>query len=390
MNLSDEFALEAVFAAASSADGLEDFGPADFVEPLEVLLDAYRSAPLNELGRMLLRGSVVHSLRTRLRANHWFDAHPEIAEQRIAAPIVVVGMMRTGTTLVQRLLAADQRHYAAYGWEIGEAAPRIGWRPDCDDPRIADGESREQQTRAFAPELFSIHPTYAHEAEEEIMFLADAFLSHVPEASADVPGYRQWLNSADFRPAYKNLRRMLQLLQWQKQLRGETRTRWVLKTPAHLGYLDELLAAFPDAHVVHMHRDPADTIPSGASLNTTLWRMHADDVDPRRVGAQWIERMAWTNNRAMAARTRLGDDPERFTDITFDEMVADPLRQIAELYQKLGIELTAETETRMRAWLERSNKAQLTRHRYTAAEFGLSAVEIRERFGDYLARFKTA
>ena len=254
MNLSDDFALESVLAAAATADGLEDFGPSTFREPLGVLLDAYGSAPLNELGRMILRGGVVHSLRTRLRTNYWLAAHPEIADQRIAPPIVVVGMMRTGTTLVQRLLAADERHYSAYGWEIGEAAPRIGWQPDDDDPRIGDAEAREEQTRAFAPELFSIHPMYAHEAEEEIMFLADAFLSHVPEASADVPSYRQWLDTADFSPAYENLHRMLQLLQWQKQRRGEIRTRWILKTPAHLGYLNELLAMFGDAHVVHMHR----------------------------------------------------------------------------------------------------------------------------------------
>ena len=207
MNLSDEFAVESVSAAASAADGLEDFGPPTFLEPLGVLLDAYGSAPLDDMGRTILRGGVVHSPRTRLRSNYWFARHPEIAEQRIAAPIVVVGMMRTGTTLVQRLLAADRRHYAAHGWEIGEAAPRIGWQPNTDDPRIGDAEAREEQTRAFAPELFSIHPMYAHEAEEEIMFLADAFLSHVPEASADVPSYRQWLNSADFTPAYENLRR---------------------------------------------------------------------------------------------------------------------------------------------------------------------------------------
>ncbi len=390
MNLSDDFALESVLAAARAAEGLDDFGPQDFLEPLGVLLDAYGSAALNELGTMILRGGVVHSLRTRLRTNHWFATHPGIAEQRIAEPIVVVGMMRTGTTLVQRLLAADERHYSAYGWEIGEAAPRLGWQPDDADPRIADAEAREEQTRAFASDLFAIHPMYAHEAEEEIMFLADAFLSHVPEASADVPDYRQWLNSADFTPAYDNLHRMLQLLQWQKQQRGGTRNRWVLKTPAHLGYLNELLAVFPDAHVVHMHRDPADTIPSGASLNTTLWRMHADDVDPHRVGAQWIERMAWTNSRAMAMRADPEVESERFTDVAFVDAVRDPLGEIDRLYRKLGIDLDPQTEKQMRDWLARSSNEQLAPHRYTAADFGLSTAQIHERFTDYMDRFVSA
>ena len=154
---SGNFTVASVLDAARRAEDLEDFGSQDFLEPLGVLLESYRSAPLNDIGRMLLRTGVVHSLRTRLRSNYWFDRHPEITEQRVATPIVVVGMMRSGTTLMQRLLTADKRHYAAYGWEIGEAAPRIGWRPGHDDPRIGDAEVREQQTRDFAAELFSIH-----------------------------------------------------------------------------------------------------------------------------------------------------------------------------------------------------------------------------------------
>ncbi len=96
-------------------------------------------------------------------------------------------MMRSGTTLLQRVLASDPRLACAYGWEVGEPSPRPGWDPAAEDPRIADAEAREEQTRTFAPELFAIHPTYVHEAEEEIVFLADAFLSHIPEASCDVP-----------------------------------------------------------------------------------------------------------------------------------------------------------------------------------------------------------
>ena len=152
-----------------------------------MLLDSLRSAPLNDLGTMIMRGTLLRSLTQRLRAQHWWTAHPEILDEPIAAPIVVVGMMRSGTTLLQRVLASDPRLACAYGWEVGEPAPRPGWDPAAVDPRIADAEAREEQTRTFATELFAIHPTYVHEAEEEIVFLADAFLSHIPEASCDVP-----------------------------------------------------------------------------------------------------------------------------------------------------------------------------------------------------------
>ena len=127
---------------------------------------------------------------------------------------------------------------------------------------------------------------HALEAEEEIVFLADAFLSHVPESGADLPAYRAWLDDQDFTPAYDHLHRMLQLLQWQKRQRGETAERWVLKTPAHLGYLDDLRGrASPTCTWCTCTATRVDTIPSGASLNATLHAMHSDDVDLVRVGA---------------------------------------------------------------------------------------------------------
>ena len=169
---------------------------------------------------------------------------------------------------------------------------------------------------------------YAREAEEEIVFLSDAFLSHVPEAGAHLPVYRSWIDDQDFTPAYAYLHRMLQFLQWQKRQRSSVASRWVLKSPAHLGYLDRLREQFPDLHVVHMHRDPRDTIASGASLNATLHAMHADTVDLQRVGAEWLQRMGWTNDRAMATRDSWADEAQRVTDIEFGDAVADPIGQV--------------------------------------------------------------
>jgi hypothetical protein len=376
----------AVLAAASAIDGLDDFGDEPFRDPLRVLLASYAEAGVHRIGANILHGSVVRSLANRLRARHWLATHPEIADEVIEAPLVVVGMMRSGTTLLQRLLAADPRHFSTLGFESLEPAPRLGVSPDDVDPRIADAEAREQMTRELAPEYFSIHPSYARQAEEEIMFLADAFLSHVPEASCDVPAYREWIDHQDFTPAYRHLRRTLQLLQWEKKRRGLRRGRWVLKTPAHLGYLDVLLATFPDAHVIHAHRDPIRTIPSGASLNTTLWRMHAIDVNPHEVGRQWIRRMSWTNRRAMAARDRIGDE-SRFTDVGFREAVTDPMAQIERIYRHAGIELTDEARTAMAAWRVRDAAEKLARHTYSAEQFGLTNEQIREEFADYTARF---
>ena len=256
-------------------------------------------------------------------------------------------------------------------------------------------EAREAKSRELAPDLFVIHPMYAREAEEEIVFLADAFLSHVPESGAHLPHYRSWLDEQDFTPAYDYLHRMLQFLQWQKRQRFSGRLRpperWVLKSPAHLGYLDVLRAQFGDLHIVHMHRDPRATIASGASLNSTLHAMHADSVDRQRVGAQWLQRMGWTNDRAMAVReswaSEKGGESARVTDIGFDDAVADPIGQVARVYDAIDLPLTAEAETAMRLWLkERPREA--ARPPYALGDYGLLPEQVDERFALYNKRFE--
>ncbi len=388
---SSAFDLGAVLADAQRKESLTDWGPGEFETPLRVLLDDYAGAELNAVGTHILRSGVVHSLRMRLRAQEWVRRHPAIIEERIVAPVVVVGMMRSGTTLLQRLLAADPRLHCAYGWEVVEAAPRLDHRFTGADPRIAISEAREAKSRELAPELFAIHPMYAREAEEEIVFLADAFLSHVPESGAHLPVYRSWLDKQDFAPAYAYLHRMLQFLQWQKRQRmaadGCPPQRWVLKSPAHLGYLDLLSAQFPDLHIVHMHRDPRTTIASGASLNATLHAMHADTVDLHRVGAQWLQRMGWTTDRAMAARDGWTDDAARVTDIAFDDAVADPIGQVARVHDAVGLPFTAEAETAMRSWLAQRPR-EAARPPYGLEKYGLHPGQVDERFTLYNKRFR--
>ncbi|APE17034.1 sulfotransferase family protein [Mycobacterium sp. WY10] len=381
------FAMAGVLADAQRKEGLTEWGPGDFEEPLGVLLDDYPGAGLNAIGEHILRSGIVHSLRMRLRTQEWIHRHPEILDERIEAPIVVVGMMRSGTTLLQRLLAADTRLHCARGWEVVEVAPKLDYDFTGTDPRIAISEMRENKSRELAPDLFAIHPMYAREAEEEIVFLADAFLSHVPESGANLPNYRTWLNTQDFAPAYAYLHRMLQFLQWQQRRRGVTAGRWVLKSPAHLGYLDTLHDEFPDVHVVHMHRDPRTTIASGASLNATLHAMHADDVDPHRVGSQWLDRMGWTNDRAMAVR---GDDVDEslwVTDIQYEDAVADPIGQVRRVYDAIGLELTDTAESAMRQWLD-NRPREVPRPPYGLDTYGLTDEQVDERFSLYNKRFR--
>ena len=389
------FDPERLKTAAQGKEDLQDWGPTAFEAPFEVLVDAYAAADLNEIGGHILRSGLVHSLRMRLRAQEWIRRHPEILDEVIVAPTVVVGMMRSGTTLLQRLLAADDRFHCAYGWEVVEVAPKLDYQwsvsspvaPAQEDPRIVISEKREATSREHAPELFLIHPMYAREPEEEIVFLSDAFLSHQAESGAHVPTYRSWIDGQDFAPAYEYLHRMLQFLQWQKRQRGQTARRWVLKSPAHLGYLDALRAQFPDLHVVHMHRDPRETIPSGASLNATLHAMHSDRVDAARVGAEWLARMGWTNDRAMATRDRWDDEATTCTDVEFGDAVADPIGQVSRVYDAIDVPLTADAEAAMRRWLVERPRDP-ARPSYAATDYGLSDDLIDDRFTAYNNRFR--
>lgn len=380
-------------AAAQQKEDLADWGPLPFEGPLDMLTASYATADLNDVGVHVLRAGLVHSLRMRLRAQEWIRCHPEITEEQILAPVVVVGMMRSGTTLLQRLLGSDDRFHCAYGWEVAEVAPKLDgqWPPAAaEDLRIATSERREAISRELAPDLFAIHPMYAREPEEEIVFLADAFLSHVPESGAHVPEYRSWIDTQDFTPAYGYLHRMLQFLQWQKRQAGgiSTAARWVLKSPAHLGYLDDLRARFPDLHVVHMHRDPRETIPSGVSLNTTLHAMHSDRVDSHRIGAEWLNRMGWTNDRAMGTRARWAGEPARCTDIEFGDAVADPIGQVSRVYDAIGVPFTGAAEAAMRRWLQR-RPPEPGRPPYAPSDYGLDEQRIDERFADYNSRFRS-
>lgn len=160
----------------------------------------------------------------------------------------------------------------------------------------------------------------------------------------------------------------------------------MLKSPAHLGYLSLLHAHFPDLHVVHMHRDPRTTIASGASLNATLHAMHADVVDAHRVGAQWLARVGWTNDRAMTTRDGWSDDGERVTDIGFDDAVADPIGQVARVYDAIELPLTAEAEDAMRRWL-RERPREAARPPYGLENYGLLPEQVDERFTLYNKRF---
>ena len=375
-----------ITAAARASAGLDDFGDESFREPLRVLLDSLdREAALTPLGRTIQRQRTIDLLVNRLRAEDHFQRHPEILDEEIRRPIVIVGLPRTGTTLLHRTIAADPRFHAVLWYECRYPAPLDGRAAAGGvDPRITRAQAEVRAMLDGSPELAAIHPLDALAPDEEILLLEHSFRSTVPESSANVPTYARWLAEHDRGEGYRDLRRFLQLLQWQKRRAGSTAERWVLKTPHHLGFADVVLREFPDALIVQTHRDPVESIPSLASMICALWILASDSVDPKEVARQWNAKMATALRRCLVVRDR---HPERFVDVWFLDAVRDPIGQARRLYEIAGLAFSAEAEGAMRAYVATNPREGRPPHQYTLAEFGLSADGIARDFAEYRARF---
>src|SRR5258705_591675 len=210
--------LEAVLAEAQRRAGLSDFGDPAFRAPLERLLRSLREeARLNAVGRAMQFERNVGLLVNRLRTEEGYKRHPEIENERIERPLVIVGLARSGTTMLHRMMASDPRWLALLWYESRNPAPFPDSERAAVDPRITDAEAEVAMMLEGSPDLIAAHPMDAHAPDEEIMLVEHAFKSWNPEAFCRVPGYSAYLNAIDFAPGYRYLVQLLQFLQWQKR-----------------------------------------------------------------------------------------------------------------------------------------------------------------------------
>ncbi|MFA5938070.1 MAG: sulfotransferase [Sinimarinibacterium sp.] len=378
------FEPQALLAEAKQKTGLTDFGPASFREGLAVFCRALETdAHLSDFGRTLLHQKVIELLVNRLGIEDWYRRHPEIENEQIAAPLVIVGLPRTGTTLLQRLLAQDPQFYSMPWWESRYPVPFAG--EDLREPsqRIAQARAEVKVMVEAMPKLLTIHPMDADQADEEVMLMEHSFIAAM-NTYACIPSYMDWLAKIDERPAYAYLKRMLKFLQWQKRKQGITATRWVLKAPHHLLRMHILLETFPGARVVQTHRDPVDTIPSIASFLDTLWRIYSNDVDPTAAGREWSALMARAFKHTMQVRDA---NPAPFFDVRFEDTVKRPLEVVRDIYAWAGCPLAPETAAQMQHWLDDNRRANRAAHDYDSEHFGLDVEQMKKDFADYRARY---
>jgi hypothetical protein len=374
-----------VLSDARRKAGLSNFGDEGFVEPLEVLVDSInREAALNPVGRMIIRGRIVGILANKLVAQDTIERHPEILDIPVEAPIIVAGLARTGTTMVHRLIAKDPAIRSLASWEAINPAPpqRKPWQKK--DPRFAQAAAAAKGLKYMSPGFFAIHPAEPDAPEEEVILLEQSFLTTTPEAMMNVPTYSRWLEEQNHVPAYQALKRMMQYLQWQRPGIGKD-ARWVLKTPHHQEYFDPLLEVFPDATIVHTHRDPLKTSPSFFSMVTHLQMIFSDDVDPHRVASHWLGKIENMARRTMATRDRVND--RGFIDVSYYDLIEDPIPQVARIYEAAGLALTPEAQEAMEASRKVNKQHKYGRHKYSLADFGMTKDNVESRLAPYRTRF---
>lgn len=379
--LSRALDADALMAEARQRTGLHHFGDMSFVEPLAVLLEAVRrEARLHATGHLITRSRIVSTLSTRLRIEELYARNPNIERGRLVRPIVIVGLPRTGTTFLHRLLATDAtRVRALMSWEALMPVSRPG----------ADGGARalaaqrsEAALKYLAPDFFAVHPIDANGPEEDILLLDLAFRSTVPEATMNVPSYASWLEGVDQSPAYRGMARALKALQWQRAPLGES-WRWVLKTPHHLEWLDELPKVLEDPLIVWTHRAPTEVVGSFCSMIAHGRGVFSDHVDPHDIGRSWLRKGKRMVERAMEARTRLGD--ANVLDVKYKDLIKDPMSVVKTIEERAGLGWDRDVADRIKGALTTEKKDRHGVHRYSLEAFGLSEATVNDAFGAYRA-----
>ncbi|MGF7122497.1 sulfotransferase family protein [Rhodococcus sp. AG1013] len=370
--------VEDLHASATRMTGLTDFGVDDYTEALGVLLDSYaRDEDLTPFGskisRVFLRGALV----ARLLSEAAWKQFPEYADVQIERPIFVTGLPRTGTTALHRLLTVDPAHQGLEMWLTEMPQPRPPRDTWDSNPVFQAIEQQFSQHHVDHPEFMGVHYMSAGEVEECWQLLRQTFKSVSYECLANLPTYSTWLQGQDWTNAYARHKKNLQLIGLPDRDR-----RWVLKNPSHLFALDELMAVYPDALIVQTHRPPSTIIPSMCSLAEHATEGWSNTFRGEVIGRGQLDLWARGLEDFTAARAKY--DPAQFIDVDYRDFVADPLGTVEKIYSQFSIPMSDQAHREMEDMHSESHSGnRKPAHRYTLEEYGLTAEEVDERFGDY-------
>lgn len=371
---------ESLHSAAAAQTGLDDFGPDDYRERLDVLLAAVDALPLTGAGKVMLHTQLTQHLKNRLLLEDLLRRHPGIRDIELAPPLIIAGLPRTGTTHLHNLLAASGLYRTLPYWESLEPFPlpaEVGVDPD---PRRGRCDQAIEFVDQAMPLFRAMHEMTTDHVHEEIQLLANDFSSMLFETLVDVPAWREHYLAHDQAPHYRHLRLQLQALQFLDGGR-----RWLLKSPQHLEQLPTLATVFPGATVVLTHRDPARVTVSMATMLAYSRRMNLETVDASAIGRDWSDRLDTMLTTLLKDRDHV---PELATmDVRFADFMADELDIATRAIRLAGDVVTDEARDNMTDYLDTHVQGRNGTIDYRAGDVGLDLDELAERFAAYTARF---
>jgi hypothetical protein len=370
--------------ASRRRTALDDFGDSSFREPLCRLLDSMEEeARLNPMGRLAARYDLIRLLMNRLRMEEDRKLNPGISGEGIRRPLIITGLPRTGTTLLHNILALDPASRVPLTWEAMYPSPPPKVATYQTDMRIGlvDGQMRwfHRMVKGFN----RIHPVGALLPIECLVIFSQSFLSYEFETTHRLPSYLEWLGGQSLRPAYEVHRRFLQHLQWRCP--GKY---WVLKAPAHMFDFEAMFSVYPDACVIMTHRDPIEVTASNASLTATLRSAFSDDVDPFEVGPECSLRWSEAIGRAIRSREMGCAPSERFLDLYYADLLADPVSVVRKVYDSFDLPFPEGMNQKISEFISRNPKDRFGKHSYSLEEFGLDPEEEKRRYAAYRERFR--
>ena len=374
---------DSLLQSARKNASLTDFGHDSFRAPLERLVASLESeAQLTLLGRVIARRDLLRLLENRLRQVDLRKQHREINWERIERPLFILGLPRTGTSILHELMAQDPANRVPMTWEVMHPFPPPETRTFHSDPRIAQVDAHFSGIDRLLPDFKTMHPMGARLPQECVVITQHEFASMVWHTSNRVPSYQNWLDGADLRHVYESHKRWLQVLQWKAPAE-----RWVLKSPGHLWALESLLAVYPDARIVQNHRDPLKVVASLVSLVCTLRSLATEEIDPHEIGRDWTQRLAAGLDHATRVRDEAKLPESQVFDVPFRAFMADEIAMVRKIYEHFGMQYTAEAERRMRAFLAANAADKHGRHTYDLSLGGLDEATERKRYAAYQQRF---
>jgi hypothetical protein len=381
----DVLRAETMLALAREITGLHDVGDMRWYEPASRWLDAViAEAPLSAEGTVSLQQSMLVPITTRLRIADLVRRHPEILDEDVSDPVIVVGMPRTGTTKLQRALASDPEVQSLPLWRLLNPVPLDGEGPGENHARMAMAEGMSGQLREHFPDFFAGHPITALEPEEEAF--AVEFDTQLSVGRAQVPSYLDWWMArphSERAHMYDYLRTLLQVVQWQD---GCPDRPFVLKSPMHLGELPCLAAAFPHATVVNTHREIETTVASSCRIIELLTGLYADQIDLDLVGQGVLTLYADDTALSITDRAALGDTLH-VIDVCYEDVRTDCLDVVRRIWAARNRELSPETERRITGWEQANPQHRFGRHTYSLERYGLTTEAVLTAFGPYLNQF---